>query len=37
MSADFCLAGWTIRPLRDCIERDGVLVHVKPKAMAVLR
>lgn len=36
MSADFCLAGWTIRPQRDCIERDGVLVHVKPKAMAVL-
>lgn len=36
MRADFRLAGWIIRPQRDCIERDGRLVHVKPKSMAVL-
>lgn len=36
MCDDFRLAGWIIRPQRDCIERDGGLVHVKPKAMAVL-
>jgi TolB-like protein/DNA-binding winged helix-turn-helix (wHTH) protein len=36
MTDDFRLAGWIIRPQRDCIERDGEIVHVKPKAMAVL-
>lgn len=36
MNDDFRLAGWIIRPQRDCIERDGEIVHVKPKAMAVL-
>lgn len=36
MNADFRLAGWVIRPQRDCMERGEVVVHVKPKAMAVL-
>jgi len=36
MNDDFRLAGWIVRPQRDCIERDGDIVHVKPKAMAVL-
>lgn len=33
---DFQIDGWIIRPGRDCIERDGELVRIKPKAMAVL-
>lgn len=36
MRTEFRLAGWIIRPQRACIERAGVVVHVKPKAMAVL-
>jgi len=33
---DYCLGEWTVRPQRDCIERGGRSVHLKPKAMAVL-
>lgn len=36
MRTEFRLAGWIIRPQRACIERAGVVIHVKPKAMAVL-
>jgi TolB-like protein/DNA-binding winged helix-turn-helix (wHTH) protein len=33
---DFQLGKWTVHPTRDCIERAGRSVHLKPKAMAVL-
>lgn len=33
---DFLLGPYTVRPSRACIERDGRVVHVKPKSMAVL-
>jgi len=36
MKADFRLGEWIIRPQRDCIECGDRVVHVKPKAMAVL-
>ena len=36
MGADFRLGEWIIRPQRDCIESGDGVVHVKPKAMAVL-
>lgn len=34
--AEFSLGNWIVRPNRDCIERDGRLVRLAPKAMAVL-
>lgn len=37
MSADFCIGEWTVRPNRHCIERGGKVVHLAPKAMAVLQ
>jgi len=36
MRIDFQLGEWIVRPRRDCIERGGKVVHVKPKSMAVL-
>lgn len=36
MRTDFQLGDRLVRPRRDCIERDGQVVHVTPKAMAVL-
>jgi len=36
MQTDFQLGDWLVRPRRDCIERGGSIVHVTPKAMAVL-
>lgn len=36
MRTDFQLGEWLVRPQRDCIERGGRVVHVKPKSMAVL-
>jgi TolB-like protein/DNA-binding winged helix-turn-helix (wHTH) protein len=33
---DYKLGDWTIHPERGCIERSGRIVHLKPKAMAVL-
>ena len=36
MENDYCLGEWAVRPQRDCIERGGDSVHLKPKAMAVL-
>lgn len=33
---DFELGGWTVRPGRLILERDGEVVHVKPKTMEVL-
>lgn len=33
---DFRLGDWIIRPQRDCIERDGEVVRLAPKAMSVL-
>ena len=36
MSQDFELGGWTVRPGRLMLERDGEVVHVKPKTMEVL-
>lgn len=36
MRADFRLEDWTVRPLRDCIERGDEVVHIHPKPMAVL-
>ena len=33
---DFELGGWTVRPGRLMLERDGEVVHVKPKTMEVL-
>lgn len=36
MPSDFQLGEWIVRPQRDCIERDGRIVHIKPKSMAVL-
>lgn len=33
---DFELGGWTVRPGRLMLERDGEAVHVKPKTMEVL-
>jgi TolB-like protein/DNA-binding winged helix-turn-helix (wHTH) protein len=32
----FQIGDWIVRPQRDCVERDGEFVHLKPKAMAVL-
>lgn len=36
LARDFSLDGWTIRPQRGCIERNGSVVRIKPKPMAVL-
>ena len=36
MDSPFRLGDWIVRPQRDCIERDGDSVRLKPKAMAVL-
>jgi TolB-like protein len=36
MGVDFRLGEWIIRPQRDCIECGAGVIHVKPKAMAVL-
>ena len=33
---DYRLGEWIVRPLRNCLERGEQVVHVKPKAMAVL-
>lgn len=35
--SDCQLGEWIVRPRRDCIERGGEAVHVKPKAMDVLQ
>lgn len=34
--AEFSLGNWIVRPNRDCIEQDGHVVRLAPKAMAVL-
>ena len=36
VGSDYQLGEWVVRPQRDCIERGGETVHLKPKAMAVL-
>lgn len=36
MRTDFQLGEWLIKPRRDCVERGGQTLHVKPKSMAVL-
>lgn len=36
MGSGFCLGEWTVRPHRNQIERGDELVHLAPKAMAVL-
>jgi TolB-like protein/DNA-binding winged helix-turn-helix (wHTH) protein/Flp pilus assembly protein TadD len=36
LNEDFLIDGWTVRPRRDCIERGSEVVHLAPKAMAVL-
>ena len=36
MSSGYSLAGWTVRPHRNRIERGQETVHLAPKAMAVL-
>ncbi|HUE87167.1 MAG TPA: winged helix-turn-helix domain-containing protein [Vicinamibacterales bacterium] len=36
MHDDFELDGWTVRPARLILEREGKVVHVKPKTMEVL-
>ena len=36
MRTDFQLGDIRVRPRRDCIEADGRIAHVTPKAMAVL-
>ena len=36
MNGDYRLGDWTIRPLLDRVERGDEIVHIKPKAMAVL-
>ena len=36
MENDYRLGEWAVRPQRDCIERGGESVRLKPKAMAVL-
>ena len=37
MNSDFLIGEWTVRPHRDCIEREDEVVHLAPKAMAVLQ
>jgi TolB-like protein/DNA-binding winged helix-turn-helix (wHTH) protein/Flp pilus assembly protein TadD len=37
LKTDFYLGDWIVRPQRDCIECDGKVVHLAPKAMAVLQ
>ncbi len=37
MKIDFCIGDWTVRPQRDCIECGSKVVHIAPKAMAVLQ
>lgn len=37
LDADFCIGDWVVRPQRDCIERGARVVHLAPKAMAVLQ
>ena len=36
MQTDFKLGDWLVRPRCDSIERGDTVVHVTPKAMAVL-
>lgn len=36
MGTGYCLNGWTVRPHRNQIERGDQIVHLAPKAMAVL-
>jgi TolB-like protein/DNA-binding winged helix-turn-helix (wHTH) protein len=36
MEPDFHIGEYLIRPQRDCVERGGKVIHVAPKAMAVL-
>ena len=36
MGIGYCLSEWTVRPHRNRIERGNELVHLAPKAMAVL-
>ena len=36
MTGGYCLDGWTVRPHRHQIECDNQIVHLAPKAMAVL-
>lgn len=36
MGTGYCLGEWTVRPHRNRIERGGEVVHLAPKAMAVL-
>ena len=36
MERGFYIADWLVRPQRDCIKRGGEVVHIAPKAMAVL-
>ena len=36
MVSGYCLGEWTVRPHRNQIERGGKIVHLAPKAMAVL-
>lgn len=36
MEEDFRVGDWLVQPRRDCIQRDEEVVHLKPKAMAVL-
>ncbi|MGD8347268.1 MAG: winged helix-turn-helix domain-containing protein [Lysobacterales bacterium] len=36
MASGYCLGEWTVRPHRNQIERGGQIVHLAPKAMAVL-
>lgn len=35
-ATDFLIGSWTVRPQRDCIESSEGIVHLAPKAMAVL-
>jgi len=37
MNSDFRVGEWIVRPERNCIERDGEIQHLSPKAMAVLQ
>ena len=37
MGDNFLIADWLVRPHRNCIERRGQVVHLAPKAMAVLQ
>jgi TolB-like protein len=36
LDTGYCLDGWTVRPHRNQVERGGKIVHLAPKAMAVL-